>query len=165
LPGFHAFHAARLDTANPVESISFMKAGVTLVVLLAGIGMSLAQEAPVDSGDEQDKTPMLRFNGAVPFGPERVDNSAEQTVSTKTLQFSGPLVRPLKGRTFGQALKGFFHLLNPFARSEETDQIKRYEGFSSRPWADTVGWVPGASAFPDPTTHSPSIALVSVAPR
>lgn len=83
-------------------------------------------------------------------------------VAGKKLQVSGPLVRPFKGKKIWNAPRGLLHLINPFARAEPRQKIERVGGLSSRPWTSTVGWSPGASAFPDAKTHEPTLNLISV---
>jgi hypothetical protein len=39
-------------------------------------------------------------------------------------------------------------------------KIERVDGMSSRPWAQTVGWHPGESAFPRPELLDPSMPIV-----
>jgi hypothetical protein len=39
------------------------------------------------------------------------------------------------------------------------DEILRYEGISSRPWTQVVGWHPGATFNEDCAIHEPSFAV------
>ena len=52
----------------------------------------------------------------------------------------------------------------PFTTPKPLKQIKveRVEGMSSRPWAQIVGWHPGASKLPDPEQHEGGLYLVSI---
>jgi len=47
------------------------------------------------------------------------------------------------------------------------DETKRINGLSTRSWTTVVGWQPGASAFPNETTHEEGLYLFSagVAPE
>ncbi len=134
------------------------------MVLLAGLNFASAQDTATPPGNENNTAPTLRFDAAVPSGPEQIDTSGQQTIRTKDFEITGPLVRPFKHKRLGSALKGFLQLFNPVAPGGEPDHTTRYEGLSSQPWSEIVGWRPGTSAFPDPATYSPSISLVSVAP-
>src|SRR5262249_105098 len=77
------------------------------------------------------------------------------------LQISGPLVRPLKAKKVREVPKRLFHLINPFARNEESD-LKGMPRASTQAWATTVGWHPGRSAFADPISHESSMSLISI---
>ena len=76
-------------------------------------------------------------------------------------RISGPLVRPFKAKKLREVPKRLFHVINPFARDEESD-LKGTQRVSTQAWATTVGWHPGSSAFADPVSHESSMSLISV---
>ena len=81
----------------------------------------------------------------------------------KPLRVSGPLAQPLKAKGMSEISRQYLQLINPFAPSEPRTEAAalpaRVEG---RAWTTAVGWNPGGSAFPDPVTHEPTLALVTI---
>ena len=52
--------------------------------------------------------------------------------------------------------------VNPLAPTDAKEAPATVAGESPRAWTTTVGWHPGASAFPDPTTHESKLSLITV---
>lgn len=74
-----------------------------------------------------------------------------QTEGALTYLFSGTNLFEIPGR--------LWNLVVPSSSTVQAEPIRREGGLSSRPWTSIVGWAPGGSAFPDPTTHELSIGL------
>jgi hypothetical protein len=90
-----------------------------------------------------------------------IDKSSELSLGKK-IKMKGPLAFLLKAKTLGQVPKRAFHLVNPFAKTEEGgDSFQGYANLNPRPWATTIGWRPAASGFPDPMTHEAHFGFVT----
>ncbi len=88
----------------------------------------------------------------------------EHLAITHRLQIQGPVVHVLRGKGFWAFPKRLFSLLNPF-RPRERRQAVRVKGvgrLSTRPWTAIAGWNPGQSAFPDATTSTFGLSLISL---
>jgi len=145
-----------------MRSILFMRIGTGIVVFLAATGICVAQEKPAGGAQPPAQMPLLRYSSVEPLATESsLEFKKQQTVQTKTLEVSGPLVRPVKAKNAGDLAKRVLQLFNPFAPAEPQERITRVGQTSSVAWTTTVGWSPGTSAFPDETTHTPSVSLVS----
>jgi hypothetical protein len=83
----------------------------------------------------------------------------------KHLKVEGPAVKVFKGGKLRSMPKRLVQLINPFAPSEPKEEFKRSRDLNPTPWASSLGWSPGRSAFSDPVTHEPSMKLISVSPR
>lgn len=86
----------------------------------------------------------------------------QDVIVGKNLQFSGPLVRPLKAKTIGGVPVRILRLSNPLGPAEPKVEVERVGGESSRAWSSVAGWHPGASGFPNPITHESRLNLISV---
>jgi len=82
-------------------------------------------------------------------------------IEKRHFRISGPLVRPFKAKKIREVPKRLLHVINPFARDEESD-LKGLPRLSSQAWTTTVGWHPGSSAFADPVSHESSMSLISI---
>lgn len=79
----------------------------------------------------------------------------------KKLRARGPLISIFKPKKLSQVPRRVLHLVNPFAPVETAPSLERVENLSPRAWSATVGFHPGASAFPEATTHESSLSLIS----
>jgi hypothetical protein len=88
----------------------------------------------------------------------------EHLAITHRLQIQGPVVHVLKAKGFWAFPKRLFSLLNPFRPRKHRGEI-RVKGvgrLSTRSWTAIAGWNPGQSAFPDATTSSFGLTLISL---
>lgn len=92
-------------------------------------------------------------------------STREDLILGRELEFSGPLVRPLKAKSVWSAPWRLLKSLNPFAPTEPPVNVNTPTGDSPLAWATVVGWHPGASAFADPMTHEPKLVLLSITRR
>ena len=83
----------------------------------------------------------------------------------KHLKVEGPAVKVLKSGKLRSMPKRLVQLINPFAPSEPKEEFKRSRDLNPTPWASSLGWSPGRSAFSDPVTHEPSMKIISVSTR
>ena len=81
----------------------------------------------------------------------------------KRLHARGPFVSIFKTRKVVDVPRRVLHLVNPFAPEERGERFERPADLNPRAWATTVGLHPGGSAFPNATTHEPTMTLVKVA--
>ncbi len=89
-------------------------------------------------------------------------NSSAYIIGKQKVEVRGPLVRPLKAKSFSDFARRTAHLFSPFT-DEINDRTPSYEPVSSRAWSTIAGWSPGRSAFPDNMWHEPpQLRLISV---
>ena len=90
----------------------------------------------------------------------------DDVIVGKKFTVTGLLVRPFKAFKLHKAGSGLVKLLqaiNPFSREKDSTEEVRYEGeLSTQAWTSSVGWHPGASAFPNAVTHEVGLTFLSV---
>jgi hypothetical protein len=133
-----------------------------MVVLGLAAGQTLAQQPAkeatatlTNSASMQEDTRLLAPLLEEPKGTQDV-------IAGKKVELRGPLVRPLKAKKLRDVPKALLQLINPFAVPEPKVEFESTHETSTRAWATTVGWHPGASAFPDPMTHESSMGLFTL---
>ena len=133
-----------------------------MVVLGLAAGQTLAQQpaketsvTATNSASTQEETRLLAPLLEEPKGTQDV-------IVGKKIELRGPLVRPLKVKRLHDVPKALLQLINPFAVPEPKVEFESTRDTSTRAWATTVGWHPGASAFPDPMTHESSMGLFTL---
>jgi hypothetical protein len=80
---------------------------------------------------------------------------------TEQVQAEGALTYLFGGTNIFELPGRLWSLVTPSSPIAKTEPIRNERGLSSRPWSAIVGWTPGASAFPDATTHEPTIGLIT----
>ena len=98
---------------------------------------------------------------AVPLDSLEIRHETE-VASAGGMSVSGPLVHLFNGAKPGELPKRFLQLVNPFAPMEPSPTIPKVTNEHPRAWTAVVGWNPGVSAFPDPSTHVSTIDLFSI---
>jgi hypothetical protein len=79
----------------------------------------------------------------------------------KDVKVEGPAVSVFKGAKLRQIPGRVLHLVNPFSSSGGERTVRVNRELNPTPWATAVGFSPGSSAFPDPTTHESKMGLIS----
>jgi len=64
-----------------------------------------------------------------------------------------------------RAIRGFLERLNPLGPALPPLPVRGAASVSPRAWITVVGWHTGNSAFPDPVTHEPDLALFTASTR
>jgi hypothetical protein len=142
-----------------------MKAFVAACVfLLAGVLPLCAQDHGLEAARPDTSSPAMsaasqRLRGSMEA--QDVKKAESGGFFKKGFSFGGPVVRIFKGKSLREAPRRFFHLINPFAKSEPGPDYANSRELSPRAWSSVVGWRNGASAFPDATTHESSLGLIS----
>jgi hypothetical protein len=137
-----------------------MKAICRLAVLL-GLAAShvVAQQPGREASVSATNSSSLREESRIVAPLLEEPKSTQDVIVGKKLELSGPLVRPLKVKRLGDVPKALLQLINPLAVTERKVEFETTRQLSTRAWATTVGWHPGASAFPDPMTHESTMGL------
>ena len=130
------------------------------ILSLAG-GAVLAQQSLETSAANTNSTE-LRSNTRISSLLIEDTKHYEDVIVRKDVEFSGPLVRPLKAKKLWEVPRRLLQLINPFAPTESREEWASSRGLSSRAWTSAVGWNPGRSAFPDAMTHEPTMGLISM---
>ena len=92
-------------------------------------------------------------------------NSMRLQVSKDTqLNFSGPLIQPLKARSAAGVAGRVVRWFNPFSTNQPNVQPAASGPMKTRAWSTIAGWSPGHSAFPsagawDEPTHLDLITI------
>src|SRR5262249_12630031 len=146
-------------------SIPTMKAAVLLTLILALMaGRALAQQPNVSIRT----TNALSFETAVsPYLNPDLQSKGSEIRLGKNLHARGPLVHLFHTRKPGEVPKRFWHLINPFSRSEAPPPAEgmRPRDLSPRSWTSVAGWHPGVSASTSALTQpegGQGIGLVSI---
>src|SRR5258705_4665293 len=118
-------------------------------VLCLFLGMALARSYGQATTLESASTNVAAVVPAPEISPLTLQKVTVKpdVIERQHLRLSGPLVRPMKAKRLREVPQRLFHAINPFARSEETDEFKGLPRVSSQAWSTSVGWHPGASAF------------------
>ncbi len=152
--------------------ITIVKRGILCVAVLAlGAQLTFAQAQRLDVGLPTHHSelsdpgfiapPLLNYDLVNATAPIE-----EHLAITHRLEVRGPVVHVLKGKGFWAFPERLFSLLNPFRPRERREEV-RVKGvgrLSTRPWTAIAGWNPGQSAFPDATTSTFGLTLVSLNP-
>jgi hypothetical protein len=132
-------------------------------VLVASTAVALSQAPGPAPAEKAPEAPALRLDTTRTIRLEGEGVSSETpTISGNRYQVGGAVAEPLKRRGIGGFFRGIGNLFNPFAPVRSEPRQTAVENVSPRAWTTMAGWHPGASAFPDATTHEPQMALVSV---
>ena len=151
-----------LDKPAKQAFVSYVKTICQLVVLLGlAASQSVAQQPGREASASTTNTPSMT-EGTRLLAPLLEEPKASDVIVGKKAELSGPLVRPLKVKKLGDVPKVLLQLINPLAVSERKIELETTRQLSTRAWATTVGWHPGASAFPDPMTHESSMGLFTL---
>jgi hypothetical protein len=137
-----------------------MKRGILFAAALLMCASVQAQTATEGSTNTSALIPTQPISNSVLTQDTRV--KITESIGGKEMQVSGPLVQPLQSPRLGDVPRRIGDLFNPFAKTEPARQIERDSGVSARAWTEVVGWNPGASAFPDASTHEPSMQLLVI---
>lgn len=146
-----------------------------LVLLAAGSNLGRAQQAGTNTvtaanssvtlhkastAKAQESTPTL-----LQLGAPRDTNSMQLQVSKETqLNFSGPLIQPLKAKTASGFAGRVAHWVNPFSTNQPNVPPAPSGPVNTRAWNTIVGWSPGHSAFPSAGNwdEPPHLDLITV---
>lgn len=143
-----------------------MKAGILLTLILAlSAGQILAQQGGASIARTNNTS--LSFDAAVsPYLNPELQTKESEVRLGKGLRARGPLVHLFQTRKPGEVPKRFWHLINPFSRSEPKpeSEVVRARDLSPRAWATVAGWHPGVSSATWSMTHPEGgeIGLVSI---
>ncbi len=141
-----------------------MKITTLFIVILALAGERVAAQQPglATSSRATPAAPAVSDERLSGLLSQTAQATEQDTIVTKQLKVSGPLVRPFKATRFWEFPRRLVHLINPFARSEPREEPQAVRELSPRAWSTVVGWHPGQSAFPDALTHESSMGLISL---
>ncbi len=134
---------------------------MAVLVLLASWCGALAQSKLESTAVGSGSAPQLAPEPLLLTNADAESRGEQAGVGSKW-ELSGPIVPPLKAKKFWEVPRRVLHLVNPFAPHETTPQVPGTRELSPRAWSTVVGWSPGRSAFPDETTHEPSMCLFSL---
>jgi hypothetical protein len=141
------------------------------VVLLVGAAVALAQQQGLDAsagtnriqtGASKDYTPLTMDVQLLSRVTEDTGKTNAEVAIGKKLSVGGPLISTVKVKKASDVPRRVWSLINPFAPTENGEKLEGRSDLSPRAWASTVGFHPGSSAFPDATTHEPTMAVLSV---
>jgi hypothetical protein len=140
-----------------------MKMICQLVVLLGlAAGQAVAQQTGREASATSTNSSALHDDSRL-LAPLLEDTKGSQELLVvKKIELGGPVIKPLKVKKLSEVPRVILQLINPFAPSERKIEFQTTRGLSTRAWSTVVGWHPGGSAFSDPMTHEPSMALVSL---
>jgi len=128
---------------------------VTLVVAHAN-----AQQKDIESSVNQKASAQAERLSSL-LSDDKLNDQTDVAIGKK-LRIGGPVVHSFKVKKAMEVPGRIIKLLNPFAASEPAPAIEQKRNLSTRPWATTIGFHPGGSAFPDATTHESSMTLLTV---
>jgi hypothetical protein len=80
----------------------------------------------------------------------------------KKLRASGQLIQVFKGDKVSEAPRRALQLVNPFAPLQRVEPLEKTRDLNPHAWSTMVGLRPGGSAFPEATTHEPSMTFVKI---
>jgi hypothetical protein len=123
------------------------------------VGQVNAQDQEIETSVTGKASALLK-SGRLTLPPND-DAKAEISIG-KDFKLGGPAVSSVKTRKVLDVPRRILKFLNPFAPTEESTAFDQKRRLSSRAWSTTVGLHPGRSAFPDATTHEPTMTLVTV---
>ena len=134
-------------------------ARTVLLVALFAAGEAVAQQPAVGSAaSSTNAATAFRYNRSLwslPAGSQRYDR--QDFISKQSSPSSGFLLasssQRLQAKTPLSLSLGLLESVNPFAPLKQKNEPTRIYHLSTRAWTTTVGWHPGASAFPDAITH------------
>ena len=143
-----------------------MKAVLTALLILSATAVPVfAQEKGLEGSATSKESIRLEKDRLSAILNQDTNAIAASANLGKHLKVEGPAVKVLKGGKLRSMPKRLVQLINPFAPSEPKEEFKRSRDLNPTPWASSLGWSPGRSAFSDPVTHEPSMKLISVSPR
>jgi len=136
---------------------------IGLIALISAEPLA-AQQTTVDYSSATSGVPAYQNDSSlITKDPRR---QRDDVLVGKKYTFTGLLVRPIKAiklHKAGSALVKLLGAINPFAREQDSGEERVFEGeLSTRAWTSSVGWHPGASAFPNAVTHEVGLTFVSV---
>jgi len=138
---------------------------LTLILVLL-VGRAQAQQANASIGQTNGPSPSFDASASPYLNPDLQSKGSEFSLG-KNLHARGPLIHLFHTRKPGDVPKRFWHLINPFSRSErqaETELI-RDRALSPRAWTTVAGWHPGVSSYANSLTQpegGQGIGLVSI---
>jgi hypothetical protein len=137
---------------------------IAVVCLAVGAAQSLAQDQASRLGDSGMDARALRF-GTTLSQYSIAEHPELDTITTKHLKISGPLAHPLKSKKLSDVPSRFWHLINPFAKTEPKESIEPVAGMTPRPWASFADDRLHNSIASGPLTHESSLGLISISGR
>jgi hypothetical protein len=158
--GRYGRYAATLDNRDDRLSILFMRV-ILLLLTALGLAQANAQQKQIQSSVHQDSSTAQIDRLVNAITDEELKAQTEIPISKK-VKVGGPLAGTFKAKKVLDVPRRILKLLNPFSPNEPDATIEVKHNVSTRAWATTVGLHPGRSAFPDVTTHEPTMTLVTV---
>jgi hypothetical protein len=151
--------ATPLDNHHDWLSILIMWA-ILLLVIALGVAQANAQQKEIESSAHQD-TSADQIDKVLKAIADEEKAQTEIPIGKK-VKVRGPLANTFKAKKVMDVPRRMLKLLNPFAPNETGATLEEKRNVTTRAWATTVGLHPGRSAFPDVTTHEPTLTLVTV---
>lgn len=141
-----------------------MKAGCVLTLFLGlYAGQAFAQQLNTSIGPTNGAS--ASFDAAVtPYLNTDLQAQRSEFQLGKGVRVHGPIIHLFHTKKVGEIPKRFWHLINPFSRSESAPEteIVHARDLSPRAWSTVVGWHPGHPVFAEPLTHEGGLGLVTI---
>ena len=134
-----------------------------LLATLCGATQILAQQPALEAASPGADSSMFRYQAHL--AQVLSENRAQENTSLssgKRFHISGPLAQPFKTKKFRTLPRRLFQLINPFAPSEQREQMARSRDYDPRPWSAVATWGSGGPWFPNEAMHESSMGLISV---
>jgi hypothetical protein len=136
---------------------------ITVTVLaLSAVGVCAQQKGLVTPSQGGDSDTVQSNNKISALLAQEPQVTSPDLSLGKKLRASGQLVQVFKGEKVSEAPRRALQLVNPFAPIQRIEPLEKTRDLNPHAWSTMVGFRPGGSAFPDATTHEPSMTFVKV---